>query len=474
MSRPSAFSADDRYRREHPPCTQDLAAELSRVTADIHDPVVKLRYLREAMSEDGQPIIQRAPLPVVRRAWYRLRALAALDRVVDVAERSTAVAQRTIEARRHARRTLALSAAAGCLLIPVTIAALASQWLSRPASIAAPPAPDAIVTAPPVQPAPEVNAALEEPPTPTTAEKLPADDLGVTPATIWLADRGPDWELYSNGLRIETVGVVTGTPRRYRIHDRQAGLLEQIQTRPVGILFHSTESDLWPLEAQFEKDLRRSSANLLRYLRQQQAYNYLVDRFGRVYRVVEDESKANHAGRGVWARNEEIYLDLNNAFVGVAFESRWEGGQTLPITRAQLIAARNLTHYLRQRFAIAPEMCVTHGLTSVNPRRGLIGFHRDWARGFPFEAFGLPDLYAQPTPSVALFGFTSDEHFLRTFGERWPGLISAERILAQEARARGLSIAALRAERQALYTKWMQDAPQLKDASHAASVHAVK
>ena len=28
----------------------------------------------------------------------------------------------------------------------------------------------------------------------------------------------------------------------------------------------------------------------------QTAYNYLIDRFGRVYRIVDDESRANHAG----------------------------------------------------------------------------------------------------------------------------------------------------------------------------------
>jgi len=30
------------------------------------------------------------------------------------------------------------------------------------------------------------------------------ETLGIAPTTIWLADRGQGWELYSNGLRIET------------------------------------------------------------------------------------------------------------------------------------------------------------------------------------------------------------------------------------------------------------------------------
>ena len=176
-----------------------------------------------------------------------------------------------------------------------------------------------------------------------------------------------------------------------------------------------------------------------------------------MYRIVEDETRANHAGHAVWARNDEVYLDLNSAFLGVSFESRWDGGRTLPITRAQLSAGRNLTYYLRQRFAIAPEMCVTHGLTSINPRQGLIGYHRDWARGFPFEAFGLPDLYAVPPPSVALFGFGHDDDFLRAIGERWPGLIAAEKSLEEEARQRALPVDTVRRERQAVYRKWSVD-----------------
>jgi hypothetical protein len=243
------------------------------------------------------------------------------------------------------------------------------------------------------------------------------------------------------------------------VHQRDGQLLPTKLSRPIGILFHTSESDLWPLEPGFENELRKSSASLLRYVKREQAYNYMIDRFGRVYRIVDDDSRANHAGHGVWARGDEVYLDLNSAFLGVSFESRWEGGRTLPITRAQLIAGRNLTHYLRQRFAIAPEMCVTHGLASVAPKRGLIGYHLDWARGFPFAAFGLPDLYAQPPPSVALFGFNYDNEFLRVVGERWPGLILADRQLAAEARERSMTIESLRRERQALYQRWAREAP---------------
>jgi hypothetical protein len=104
-------------------------------------------------------------------------------------------------------------------------------------------------------------------------------------------------------------------------------------------------------------------------------------------------------------------------------------------------------------------MCVTHGLTSVSPKQKLIGYHRDWARGFPFEAFGLPDQYAQPLPSVAIFGFGYDDEFLHAVGERWPGLIAAEQLLADEARTKGITLEALKRQRQARYDRWVQEAP---------------
>lgn len=457
-----AASSAEHYRRERTPCSGELSAEFARITGDIDDPVAKLRYLRAAIERGDEARIARLPCGPVRRALYRLHGLESLDSVIDANTGSSiAVAPSTLAARKKARRVVAGALAAGLLFVPALLAGLALQIDTK-----APPArslmtlqtkPGDVARAVPLPAAAASDDSTRsvEP----LPENLPAEVLGVVPMTIWLADRGPGWELYSNGLRIETSHAVAGNRRQYRVHHRDGELQADVYSKPVGILFHTSESDLWPLEPDFERQLRRSTAGLLRYLRTEQAYNYLIDRFGRVYRIVDDEGRANHAGHSIWARNDEVYLDLNSAFLGVSFESRWEGGRTLPITRAQLIAGRNLTHYLRQRFAIAPEMCVTHGLTSISPKQGLIGYHRDWARGFPFEAFGLPDLYALPPPSVTLFGFAHDEEFLRAVGERWPGLVAAERLLADEARQRSISIDALRRERQALYRKWSTQAP---------------
>ncbi len=465
-----AASTTERYRRERPPCSRECSDELVRITDDIDDPIVKLRYLQGALNSDGDQratLVHLVPIAPARRAWYRLKGLQALDAVADSDD---AVADRTLAARKTARRVVVGATAAGLLFVPVLLAVVAWQinsWTSSKSesvatTVGSSTAANATSVEPPtLAPVTSIAASANEASQPRlpVAESMGDQELGIVPTTLWLADRGPGWELYSNGLRIETSYAVQGTPRDYRVHQRDGQLLPAKYSRPIGILFHTSESDLWPLEPGFEKELRKGSQSLLRYVRREQAYNYMIDRFGRVYRIVDDDSRANHAGHGVWARGDEVYLDLNSAFLGVSFESRWEGGRTLPITRAQLIAGRNLTHYLRQRFAIAPEMCVTHGLASVAPKRGLIGYHLDWARGFPFAAFGLPDLYAQPPPSVALFGFNYDSEFLRIVGERWPGLVLAEGQLAAEARERSISIHDLRRERQAQYQRWSRQAP---------------
>jgi hypothetical protein len=443
-------ASQEEYRRERAPCSPEFQAELTRITGDIDDPVAKLRYLRVALDDDGAKApVNWLPYAPARRAWYRFRGLEALDALADGANTRPIVANATLVARTKARRVATGALAGGLLFVPALLAGLALQMDSRGEA-------SALALAKVAVPAPATSAPTA--PLEPISEGLSPDTLGIAPTTIFLADRGPDWELYSNGLRIETSHAVKGTERRYLVHQRDGGLQAAEYSQPAGILFHTSESDLWPLEPGFERQLRRTTAGLLKYVRDAESYNYLIDRFGRVYRIVADESRANHAGHSVWARNDEVYLDLNAAFLGISFESRWEGGRTLPITRAQLTAGRNLTHLLRQRFAIAPEMCVTHGLTSVSPKQGLIGYHRDWARGFPFEAFGLPDLYAQPPPSVALFGFGHDDEFMRAVGERWPGLIAAERLFAQQATERSVAIEALRRERQALYRQWSREA----------------
>jgi hypothetical protein len=464
----AARVAAEKYRRERPALSSDERAALTRIAADIGDPVMKLRYLQSAAGAPGKAVVERLPYAPLRRGLYRLEGLATLDAFARETGARAVIKARTLSARFNARIARIAVITGAILFVPLLLAGVAfgidpkarAQPRTTVAAVVHTPAPVATRTEPPP---PAATGTLAEPLTPAPRSQ--------TPAIIWLADRGRGWELYSNGLRIETRNVVSGEPRRFRIHDRTEGLQSTVYTHPVGILFHTSESDLWPLEPDYGSQLRQSSTRLLAYVRANQSYNYVIDRFGRVYRVVDDDGRANHAGHAVWGRGDDVYLDLNAAFLGVSFETRWEGGHALPITVAQLNAGRNLTDYLRQRFAIAPEMCVTHGLASVSAKQQLIGYHLDWARAFPFAAFGLPDQYAVATPSIALFGFGYDARFLHDVGEPWPGVAAAEQSLARDAAARGIAVETLRTERRALYRQWTKE---IRSGSGAAGASATQ
>src|SRR5690606_26527558 len=111
---------------------------------------------------------------------------------------------------------------------------------------------------------------------------------------------------YSNGLRIETSFAVAGKERSYVVHHRELGPQQELHSKPVGILFHTSESDLWPLEEGYGHELRRSSSSLIKYVQRQQAYNYLIDRSARVFRFVVDGRRARLAGCGIWTRYQDV------------------------------------------------------------------------------------------------------------------------------------------------------------------------
>jgi N-acetylmuramoyl-L-alanine amidase-like protein len=424
----------------------DLVGALEEKSSEIQDPVAKLKFIRSSLAryEETERRLQELPSP--------LRALAEkvtrIDQMRPFLTPNPNGALTPPEVTRDdgpRRRRARVSLAAVAVLAAGALGAAAYQ-ASRP-----------VVTEPPRPPA--MTAAL------SMAESIPALPVGVSPRHIWLVEKNEEWELYSNGLRVDTTHATSGDPRRYRIFDAKTGMQEAVHDKPVGIVFHTSESDIWPLEESFNEKLRDSSQGLLRYLSRNKVYNYLIDRFGQVFRVVQDTDKANHAGQGVWTQGDRIFLSLNNAFLGVSFETRWEGGRALPITQAQLEAGRSLTDYLRTNWQIAPDMCVPHGLISLNAKKHLIGHHLDWARGFPFEAFGLPNQYERIAPTVALFGLGYDEQLTSVMGEPWPGVLEAERKLAQEARERGKTVAEVRKERQGRFDTWL--AEQTKDQEQA-------
>ena len=274
------------------------------------------------------------------------------------------------------------------------------------------------------------------------------------PEKVWMVEQGEGFERYSNGARIINTFETGNRPRRFVAFDRgstrPAGAP---QSAPVGIVYHTSESDLLPFVEDNSGSIEFRSRNLLAYVRDRKSYNYVIDRFGQIYRVVRDEDAAFHAGNSVWSDGRATFVGLNESFLGVAFETKadvGEGGEQL--TEAQLLSGRLLTQVLRSRYQIDDANCVTHGLVSVNPTHGLICFHHDWARNFPFEAMGLSDKYAVAPASVAELGFGYDaETVAQIGGQMWPGVAAAEAEFARRAEAEGSPPDELRRRMRSVY-----------------------
>jgi hypothetical protein len=252
------------------------------------------------------------------------------------------------------------------------------------------------------------------------------------------------FELYSNGLQVQTQFVTGTQPRAYLAFSR-----EGIDTRPArlrvdpaGIVFHTTESHIAPFEEAQNGTLRRAGEGLLEFVRRNHSYHFVIDRFGRVFRIVREGDYANHAGHSVWADQTWVYINLNQSFFGIAFEatSRPEDhGQ--PVNPAQVHTARILVEMLRARYRIPATNCVAHAQVSVNPSNHRAGYHTDWASNLPFHELGLSDNYLRPLPSVTLFGVNADGLLTGTDNDALrPALQAAEDMLREDAAGRGIPL----------------------------------
>jgi hypothetical protein len=297
----------------------------------------------------------------------------------------------------------------------------------------------------------------------TRVEPLPSHIRRIRPTApavnsvpdVWQVDKGADWEMYSNGLRIDTRYTIPNHCRSYKVFrlDRSEVNEENRRIQPVGIVFHTTESQQAPFEAGQNRVLKKVAESIVEFVRRHHAYNYLIDRFGRVYRIVREGDAAEHAGRSIWSDEEFIYLNLNESFLGVSFEAKTRPGQEEPaVSPAQIRSAAMLTEMLRSRYGIRAGNCVTHAQVSVNADNMRIGWHTDWASSFPFDKLGLPDNYGLPFPAVAAFGFEYDDNFVRLAGNRLvAGVQAAEEHLRDEAARYGASFESYRRALQKIY-----------------------
>ena len=256
---------------------------------------------------------------------------------------------------------------------------------------------------------------------------------------VWLVEQNAEREEYSNGLQIDCRLAVSNRPRSYAVFDATGPERGPIEWRKdlAGIVFHTTESLQVPFEPLQNSTLQHITGGLVEYVRDKRAYHFLVDRFGRVHRIVREGDAANHAGHSVWADDKWLYLNLNDSFFGVSFEAQTHHGEgNTPITPAQARAGALLVEMLRARYRLPARNCVTHAQVSVNPDNMQIGYHTDWAANFPFSEVGLPDNYARPLPGLYLCGFVYDRSYVALTGPRILAAIELSEERLEEAAAR--------------------------------------
>jgi len=276
---------------------------------------------------------------------------------------------------------------------------------------------------------------------------------------VWQVDNSEQAEVYSNGLRIDSRYTVSTDPRAYLAFpvsgtESSHGVRRQ---DPAGIVFHSSESPQLPFLPGENRELKRVGESLLEYVRRQRAYHFVIDRFGRVYRVVCESDVAYHAGHSVWADDRWLYLNLNASFLGISFEAQTPargagpgGSAEAPaISPAQVRSAAVLTEMLLARYHIPRGNCVTHAQVSINPANMQAGYLQDWAAGFPFERVGLPNNYLTPLPALTFFGFEYDGFVYDPSqpgltGGIYSGIANAEKSLRETAATRGVKPGAWR------------------------------
>jgi hypothetical protein len=290
---------------------------------------------------------------------------------------------------------------------------------------------------------------------------------GYQPEKVWLVERTNEHERYSNGCRILTKYETENHPRGYYTIPRGSETDGEVERHDIaGIVYHTSESDIVPFIPDNNDSIQRRSMGLLDWIRQKKSYNYLIDRYGEIYRVVRDDHAAHHSGNSIWADSKYNYVGLNESFLGICFESTVSAGTLQEtLTEAQIGAGRTLTNVLRSKYTIDDANCTTHGLVSVNPDKMLIAFHHDWVRNFPFEAMGLSDKYKVHPPNMSDYGFIYDEETLEKLGRTlWPGAIAAEEEFNKRSEKLHINAEVLRRRWRDRYVAQMEKARKL----HAA------
>jgi N-acetyl-anhydromuramyl-L-alanine amidase AmpD len=259
----------------------------------------------------------------------------------------------------------------------------------------------------------------------------------------WLAKKEEGLEKWSNGCVISTKYETDNHPRSYYTIPRGSETDgEQKSNKIVGIVYHTPESFMVDFSPDNNKAIQQSSRGLLEFVQRHKSYNYMINRIGEIYRIVRDDQAAYHAGESLWADEQNTYVLLNESFLGVCFESKFEGASSLNdvLTKSQINSGRLLTDVLRTKYNIDDANCTTHGLVAVDPDKMLIARHHDWVRFFPFELMGVSDKYKIQPPNMTDYGFTYDDDLMAKLDHKlWDGAVTAGAEFSRRANEAGVA-----------------------------------
>jgi hypothetical protein len=283
-------------------------------------------------------------------------------------------------------------------------------------------------------------------PTPTPN---PNNDIFKNEKIFFYGKEG-EYEKWSNGCTISTKYETDNHPRAYYTIPRGGETNgDQVSHKIAGIVYHTPESSMIEFNEENNKAIQQGSRGLLEFVQRHKKYNYMINRIGDIYRIVRDEQAAIHAGDSLWADEKNTYVLLNESFIGVCFESKFEGASSLEdiLTPAQIRAGKLLTDVLRTKYNIDDANCTTHGLVAVDHDKMLIARHHDWVRFFPFEAMGLSDKYKIQPPNMTDYGFSYDDDVMAKIGNQlWDGAKTAGEEFNRRAQGAGVSPETLRSK----------------------------
>jgi hypothetical protein len=143
---------------------------------------------------------------------------------------------------------------------------------------------------------------------------LPAYD----PEKIFLRENNREYEKWSNGCQILKKYETDNHPRAYYTIPRGAETDgEQVSNKIVGIIYHTPESHIVDFTPDNNEAIQKGSRQLIEWIRDHKLYNYLIDRYGDIYRIIRDEHAADHAGHSVWADAKNTYVLLKDRLIVV-------------------------------------------------------------------------------------------------------------------------------------------------------------